>query len=256
VHATLRVRRWRRYGADRAFVVDSCGAHLGSVDLASGKVDSVEPCHDHQVRRAVQEYLRTDADEVVIAHHRSPLEGFTLADEQILRGWLDTPIMLGGPAPGCLSVRTQLEQLRDTGWTVAHHVPLGLQGSTCPHVLVGPSGVFTVRRIGRVGAQVEVDGAVLLIDGTPVTTLRDAVFECRRIRSLLVGCVPSRVQVRPVLAVTGDLVTTGEPGRTLVLAAQDVGGALRRLDRTLGPFEQLALARQVRHQGWGRVWGG
>lgn len=249
VQAVVRVRRWRRYGADRAFVVDACGSPLGSVDLTSGQVDLVEPEHDGQVRRAVQAYLRGDGDEVIVPQQNASIEGLSLADEQLLRQWLGAPIMLGGPGRQSVqSVRAQLERLGDTGWTVVHQVPLGLQGSSCPHVLVGPSGVFTVRRIGRVGAQVEVDGAVLLVDGIASNTLRDAVFESRRIRSVLVGATSCRLRVRPVLAVTGQLVSTGPASGPLVVPASDVGDTLRRLEPTLRPVEQLALSRVVRRE--------
>ncbi|MCL2423996.1 MAG: NERD domain-containing protein, partial [Micrococcales bacterium] len=182
----------------------------------------------------------------VIPQQRPPGDGFTVADEKILREWLGAPIMLGGPVPGFRSVRAQLERLKTAGWTVAHQVPLGLQGSACPHLLVGPPGVFSVRRIGRVGAQVEVDGAAVVIDGLPVNVLRDAVFESRRIRALLVGDALCRVQVRPVLAVTGDLTTSGERQGPLILPASQVGATLHALQPELGPFEQLALARLAR----------
>ncbi len=249
VRAAVRVRRWRRYGADRAFVVDACGSPLGSVDLTSGQVDLVEPEHDGQVRRAVQAYLRADGDEVFIPQQHSSVEGLTLADEQLLRQWLGAPIMLGGPGHQSVqSVRAQLERLGDSGWTVVHQVPLGLQGSSCPHVLVGPSGVFTVRRIGRVGAEVDVDSSVLLIDGVASNVLRDVVFEARRIRTVLVGATPCRLQVRPVLAVTGQLVTSHPTTGSFVVPASDVGDTLRRLEPTLRPVEQLALSRVVRRE--------
>ncbi|MDR3069010.1 MAG: NERD domain-containing protein [Cellulomonas sp.] len=243
----MRVRRWRRYGADRAFVVDACGSPLGSVDLTSGQVDLVEPENDGQVRRAVQAYLRADSDEVVVPQQHSSVEGLSVADEQLLRQWLGAPIMLGGPGHQSVrSVRSQLERLGDRGWAVVHQVPLGRQGSSCPHLLVGPSGVFTVRRIGRVGAQVEVDGSGLLVDGVASNTLRDVVFEARRIRTVLVGATSCRPQVRPVLAVTGQVVTHRPAFGSLVVPASDVGDTLRRLEPRLQPVEQLALSRVVR----------
>ncbi len=229
--------------------MDACGSPLGSVDLTSGLVDLVEPEHEGQVRRAVQAYLRAEGDEVVVPQQHVAIEGLTVADEQLLRQWLGAPIMLGGPGHQVdQPVRAQLDRLGDTGWTVAHQVPVGLQGSSCPHVLVGPSGVFTVRRVGRVGALVEVDGAALVVDGVASNTLRDVVFEARRIRTVLVGATPCRVQVRPVLAVTGQLVTTGPASSPLVVPASEVGEVLRRLEPTLRPVEQLALARAVRRE--------
>ena len=231
--------------------MDASGTPLGSVDLTSGQVDPVEPQHEGQVRRAVQAYLRADGDEVVVPQQHASVEGLTLADEQLLRQWLGAPIMLGGPGPGDQSVRSvhaQLERLGDAGWTVAHRVPLGLQGSSCPHMLVGPPGVFAVRGIGRVGTRVEVDGAVLRVDGAPSTVLRDAVFEARRIQTLLVGSNPCRMRVQPVLAVTGQLEATGTTSGPIVVAAADVGDTLRRLDPTLRPAEQIALSRAVRRE--------
>jgi len=248
------VQRWRRYGADRAFVVDAGGSPLGSVDLASGQIDLVEPEREDEVRHAVQAYLRSDSDDVVVPRPSAPPDGLTLADEDLLRQWLGAPIMLGGPGPGHgTSVRAQTDRLGDLGWTVAHDVRVGLQGSVCPHVVVGSPGVFTVRGAGLVVAQVELAGSVLLVDGAPSTLLRDAVFEARRVEALLAAAASVHVPVRPVVAVTGRLQVT-RPGRgPLVLSADEVGDTLLALPTALRPGERLALSRAVsREQTWQR----
>ena len=63
---SLIVRRWQRYGADRLFVMGDTGARVGSVDLRSGEVTVDLPTLESGLRRAAQEFLRADSDELVL----------------------------------------------------------------------------------------------------------------------------------------------------------------------------------------------
>jgi hypothetical protein len=245
----MTVRRWRRYGADRLFVVGRSGSPLGSIDLTSGKVDVVEAGHETEVRRAVQEYLRGDSDEVVVPRQHGPVDGLTVEDEVMLAAWFGAAISWGGTVNRReAGVRAHLERLGDIGWTVLHSVPIGLQGTVCAHVLVGPQGVFTVHRTGRPGQSVTVDGGSVMVDGRPTAAMRDAALEARRVRSMLISAGGHRVVVRPVLVVTGTLDVRG-PGPSpgpVVLRSREVVGALRSMPETLRLDEQASMAQIAR----------
>jgi len=247
VQSVLTVRRWRRYGADLIFVTAATGRPLGSVDLTSGQVHVHDGEPEAPVRRAVQEYLRSDADEVMVPHQRPPIDGLSVQDAELLTQWLGTPILLGGPAPSetgdCLGSR--LDRLGDLGWGVLHSVPVGLQGAVCAHLLIGPGGVCVVRELGQPGQRITVDGNTVRVDGERSTVLRDVELEAARVRAILLGAGAHRVVTRPVVAVTGDLEISDRqrvPG-PLVVPVSGVAAAVQALPEVLTPLERLGLNR-------------
>lgn len=247
VQAVLTVRRWRRYGADRLYVVSATGAPMGSVDLASGEVDVADLRDEQDVRRAAQEYLRSDVAELALPTQRTGTEGLSAVDSEMLAGWL------GEPTPDARSrredtTRQRLDRLGDRGWTVLHDVPVGLQGSVCEHLVLGPTGLFALSDRGRADARVALDGQVLLIDGEPTSQVRVAVMQARRVADLLRAATGVAVQVRPVLAVAGRFDHQPYPRVTgpLVLARGDIPGALLNLPEVLTPGAMSAIARAAR----------
>ncbi|WP_026075322.1 nuclease-related domain-containing protein [Cellulomonas massiliensis] len=204
----LTVRRWQRYGADRLFVTQETGAPIGSVDLQSGEVVVADPSLEDRLRRAAQAWLRADVPELVLEVPQQATLG-PLDDEEraALEAWL-------GPqgdetAPAGVRVRAplraRLDGLEADGWQVVHDVPLGRQGTTVDHLLIGPGGLFTVRERSHQGRVVHVEGRSMLVDGEPVAWLRDARLEAERIQGLLTSMGVSGVRVRPVLVVGGQI---------------------------------------------------
>jgi hypothetical protein len=138
--------------------------------------------------------------------------------------------------------------LGDRGWTVLHDVRVGLQGSVCEHLVIGPSGVFALTDRGRVDARVTLDGQVLLIDGEPTSQVRVAVLQARRVAEMLRAAGGVQVDVRPVLAVAGvfDRQPFPRVKGPLVLARADVPAALLNLPELLTPGAMSSISRVAR----------
>ncbi len=248
VQAVLTVRRWRRYGADRLYVVAPTGEPMGSVDLVSGQVVVEDAADEHAVRRAAQEYLRADVPELAVPRQRGGPEGLSPADEELLAAWLGE---VGSTTPPRTrrewTTRARLDRLGDTGWTVLHDVRIGLQGSTCQHVAIGPPGAFTITEHGRTEQVVRQDGGTLLVDGEPTSVLRDAALQARRVQRLLRDAGSIQVRVRAVVGV-GRLDPTSRvrPGAPLVVPRRDLPGVLHALPPVLSTAELAVVAKVSR----------
>lgn len=231
VDESLIVRRWRRYGADRLFVMGDTGARVGSVDLRSGEVTVDLPTLESGLRRAAQEFLRSDSEELVLR----------LPDVD-----LDDPGVDPGP------VGTRLDRLTAYAWHVQHNVPMGRQGDVIEHLLIGPGGVYTVTARSHPGSTVVVDTHVVRVDGRATSYVRDARLEARRARALLADAVGSQVVVRPVVVIeeagTLDLAPTTMPDDVLVLDGADVPGLFPRVPARLSAdlIDRLAAAARAR----------
>lgn len=231
VDESLIVRRWRRYGADRLFVMGDTGARVGSVDLRSGEVTVDLPTLESGLRRAAQEFLRSDSEELVLR----------LPDID-----LDDPGVDPGP------VGTRLDRLTAYAWHVQHNVPMGRQGDVIEHLLIGPGGVYTVTVRSHPGATVVVDTHVVRVDGRATSYVRDARLEARRARALLADAVGSQVVVRPVVVIEEagalDLAPTTMPDDVLVLDGADVPGLFPRVPARLSAdlIDRLAAAARAR----------
>ncbi|MCG2797621.1 MAG: NERD domain-containing protein [Cellulomonas sp.] len=241
----LTVRRWRRYGADRLYVVAPTGEPMGSVDLTSGQVDVLDVEDEDTVRRAAQEYLRADVPELAVPRQRSSSDGLSPADEDLLAAWLGEVGSTSAPRTRReWTTRARLERLGDTGWTVLHDVLIGLQGSTCEHVAIGPPGAFTIVERGRSEQVVRQDGGTLLIDGEPTSVLRDVDLQARRVQRLLRDAGSIQVDVRAVVGVGRlDPQSRTRPGGALVVPRGELPGMLHALPAVLSSAEVAAVAR-------------
>ena len=223
---------------------------MGSVDLVNGDVDIADHRDEQDVRRAAQEYLRSDVAELAMPTQRSGAEGLSAVDDDMLSGWL------GEPIPGARSrregaTRTRLDLLADRGWTVLHDVPVGLQGSVCEHFVIGPPGVFALSHRGRVDAHLALDGQVLFIDGRPTSQVRVAVMQARRVAELLRAAAGGIVVVRPGLVVAGRFDHQPYPRASgpLLLGRCDLPGILLNLPEVLTPGAMSVIARAARRAG-------
>ena len=273
VQAVLTVRRWRRYGADRLYVVAPTGEPMGSVDLVSGQVVVEDAADEQAVRRAAQEYLRADVPELAVPRQRGDREGrlgdrdglvgdrdgqrgglvgdregLSPADEELLAAWLGE---VGSTTPPRTrrewTTRARLDRLGDTGWTVLHDVRIGLQGSTCQHVAIGPPGAFTITERGRTEQVVRQDGGMLLVDDQPTSVLRDAALQARRVQRLLRDAGSIQVRVRAVVGVGRlDPASRARPGAALVVPRRDLPGVLHALPPALSAAELAVVAKVAR----------
>ena len=251
----ISVRRWRRYGADRLYVTQECGAPVGSIDLQSGEVVVAEPGFEDDVRRAAQEYLRADVAELVLPArpHVQVDQAETRRVEAALEAWLGTTDGAeGGPrAERGSTVGDRLDRLIEEGWQTVHDVPLGRQGSLVEHLLIGPGGLFTLTERRHRGQVLRARGRAMHVDGRPVAYLRDARLEAARVADRLAAAGCAQIHVRAVLVLQGELdieVATG-PDDPLVLARHEVPAVFRRLRPVLDERTVLALAKVARRRG-------
>lgn len=244
------MRRWRRFGADRLYVTAANGRRVGVVDLQSGEVSVDLPVLEDGVRRAAQEYLRSDVAELVLplddADDLGALDDLDLADAA---GTAEERRERGG------SVRTRLERLGEEGWQVVHAVPLGRQGDVVEHLLIGPGGIFTVTGRAHPGETIRVDGRTMLVSDRPVPYLRDARLAAGRVQRLLREAVGSQLSVRAVIVLQGviDMAAGAAPGDALVVARQEVPGVFRHFPERLEPARIDAVAAIARQRTtWAR----
>ena len=71
------------------------------------------------------------------------------------------------------------------GWTVLHSVPVGRGTSDIDHVVIGPSGVFTINTKHHAGSDAWVGDHGMYVGGKPVDHLRSVSYEARRASSML-----------------------------------------------------------------------
>jgi hypothetical protein len=103
-------------------------------------------------------------------------------------------------ALGELHVAKLLKALPPT-FTVLHAVPVGSGTSDIDHVVIGPTGVFTINTKNHSGQLVWVGGDTLLVNGHRTNHIRDARYEASRATRLLSSGVGDRVDVTPVIAI-------------------------------------------------------
>jgi hypothetical protein len=263
VEQLLTVRRWRRYGADRLFVTQETGARVGSVDLQSGEVVVDDPDLEDRLRRAAQEFLRADVNELVLPVPARTEAALAPADQAALEAWLgndrdtdDELDLAQVPAERGSPLRARLERLAAEGWQVVHDVPLGRQGSLVAHLLLGPGGIFTVAEHKLQGRHVRLDGRVIEIDGESVSYLRDARLEAHRTHALLVAAGCASITVRSIVVIQGELEVVGRQdplAPTLVVPRHVVPAVFRAMPATLAPERVGALAHVARQRAtWAR----
>ena len=97
-------------------------------------------------------------------------------------------------ADGEEAVAAKLAKL-GADWRVLHAIPVGDRGSDIDHLVVGPSGVFTVNAKHHPGAKVCLAGHNMRINGRPVPYIRNARFEARRAARSLTAATGRRVEV-------------------------------------------------------------
>lgn len=236
----LIVRRWRRYGADRLYVTAETGAPVGSIDLQSGKVDAACPSSEEAVRRAGQAYLRADLIELVIPAGSvviADLDAVEAEDSQRHRG---------------ATVRARLRRLLDDGWHPLAAVPVGRQGTTLDHLVIGPGGVWTVSERSYAGRRVEVVGHTIQVDGVNRPDLREARLEAARVQAMLRTAVGSALVVRPMVVIEADVLDVTTPTDVMVVGRPEIPAVFRAMPLRLEPDRAAAIATVARRPStWG-----
>jgi hypothetical protein len=124
-------------------------------------------------------------------------------------------------------------------WHVLHAVPVGENGSDIDHVVIGPSGVFTINTKHHPGANVWVRGDTFKVNGQNQHYVRNSRFEARRAAKLLSAKALFDVDVRAVIAVMGaqggfTIKEQPQDGIVTVVTRKAVESHLRSLPVVLG----------------------
>ncbi|MBB5617036.1 NERD domain-containing protein [Microcella frigidaquae] len=139
-------------------------------------------------------------------------------------------------------------------WAAIHGVPIGNRGSDIDHVVIGPSGAYTINTKRHDDARIFAGGGSIRVNGQPTQYVRNAQYEAGRAARLLSAAVGYPVEVTPIVVfVDAREVRYGlkEPV-VAVLTLSRLTRWLRRNPRALSS-EQCAELREAaaRLSTWG-----
>lgn len=243
----LELRRWRRFGHDRLYVIAGGDEQLGWVDLKTdevhaedGKVEVVRVAADRWRAELLEAEPSVVVEEVVappvieepwidLATNEAGAEARQQALEKLaaapvkntlarmLRVHTDERAWRIG-AKGEELVADQLAKVskKDPRWRFLHAVPVGRRGSDIDHLVIGPGGVFTITAKRHPKADIWVGGDTFLVNGSRQPYIRNSRHEAARAARLL-----SEHCGFPVL-VQGLVVTVNAKDVTIKTAPKDV----------------------------------
>ena len=135
------------------------------------------------------------------------------------------------------------------GWHVINEVPVGDAGSKVDHVVIGPSGVFTINTKNLTG-KVWVGPKSILYNRRSTDFLPRATAEASRASRLLAAAVGRPVEVRGVLAILCDDWTMKQrPAEVYVDATRGVKDWMLRQPAVLRAQEVIELAAAASRAG-------
>ncbi len=108
-------------------------------------------------------------------------------------------------------------------WTVLHSVPVGSGESDIDHVVIGPTGVFTVNTKHHAGKKVWVGGGLVTVGGHRTDHSRNSLHEAARASRLMSRAADFEVVVTPVIVLVGEAslsVGKKQPTVPVVVAAR------------------------------------
>lgn len=144
------------------------------------------------------------------------------------------------------------ERLADLGaeWIVLHSVMVDGGVDPIDHIVIGPSGVFTLTSERRTGGRVLARGATLTVDRQRTDLVTRAGAEARRVSERLRESIGGPVAVHPLIVLVGtDAIAVGDPAPLVgVIADRDLVRYLRAQPRMQSDdaVEYLALVAEER----------
>ncbi|WP_326694962.1 nuclease-related domain-containing protein [Streptomyces sp. NBC_01766] len=149
-------------------------------------------------------------------------------------------------------VGAALRHLPGPNWHVVHGVQWAT-GADIDHVVVGPSGVFTVNAKHHVDASIWVGDVMLRVNGGSTDYLRNSLSEARRTAKLLRRWCGTDIPVQPVLAVVGahSIKVDAKALPVLVLDGSQIADVLVKAPAVLSPGQIASTFAVVRHR---QVW--
>ncbi|MBT1004092.1 NERD domain-containing protein [Paenarthrobacter sp. DKR-5] len=130
-------------------------------------------------------------------------------------------------------------------WTVLHAVPVGAGTADIDHVLIGPSGVYTLNTKNHSGQYVWVVNRTLMVAGKKQPHLRNAAYEAKRASRLLSDAAGQSVPVKGVLVLvlgSGKLSVRECTQEVAVVTADGLLRWLKRRDPLLSPEQVRRIA--------------
>jgi hypothetical protein len=137
-------------------------------------------------------------------------------------------------AIGEIEVARQLARLGPE-YTVFHSVPIGDGDSDIDHVVIGPTGIFTITTENHRGKAVWAAGQTILVDGERTHHVRNSLHEAKRAAELLRRASGGVVAVTPLVVVVGvESINSGDkPAAVRVLPSSRLTLFLRDEPRIL-----------------------
>lgn len=89
------------------------------------------------------------------------------------------------------------------GWTVLHSVPVGSGASDIDHVVLGPTGIFTINTKHHADKKIWVGGGTFMVGGHRTDHVRNSQFEATRASRSLSTAAQTDVEVAPVIVLVG-----------------------------------------------------
>ncbi|MEO6310574.1 MAG: nuclease-related domain-containing protein [Leifsonia sp.] len=128
-------------------------------------------------------------------------------------------------------------------WTVLHALPAGMGALDIDHLVIGPSGVFTVNTKHHHDKLVWVAKSALVIDGEAFGYIPAAEFEAQRVSAIVEERMLLPTPVQPVVAfIDPKKVTIRErPDQVKVVDAWQLRRWLTNLAPVLSPTEQREI---------------
>ncbi|MDN4612357.1 nuclease-related domain-containing protein [Arthrobacter burdickii] len=125
---------------------------------------------------------------------------------------------------GALGERAVGRTLASLGpeWTVLHAVPVGEKSSDIDHVVIGPTGVFTINTKRHPGQNAWTAKGTFMVAGTRYPYVRNSEHEAARAGKLLSAAVLQSVPASAAIVVVGARqVTVKEKHRSVAVLRQD-----------------------------------
>lgn len=139
-------------------------------------------------------------------------------------------------------------------WVAIHGIPIGKRGSDTDHLVIGPSGVYTINAKRHTGAKVFAGGGSIRVNGHPTQYVRNAQYEAERVAKMLSAAAGFPVKVTPaVVIVDAAEVNSGTKAPVVaVMTPARLTRWLKRGPRALSVEQIVTLSEAAAHLStWG-----
>lgn len=270
----LGVTPWKRFGHDRLYVTAADGTQIGYWDNLTSTAHAEYPEQARLIVEAVAAWSeRPTAEETATAGGEAAPESdhLVLPDQEVEPPtWVD----LAANKPGAearaqatalkeaapfrtflaraFNVKTDerawrigadgekevARQLRKLGpqWRVIHAIPVGNRGSDIDHLVIGPTGVFTINTKTHPDARIWVHGDTIKVNGHNQPYVRNARHEAERAGRLLTRETGISTTVRGIVVfygVRGGFTIKSQPEDVHVTTRREVAAWIRNRQRWL-----------------------